>query len=176
MYVIDSTMQFSKHATCTSTFDVACYGPEYKKNQDVVDFFDAVVRAFKMFPTFDMLAASGILPSNKTTYSLGHIQTALKAQTGAIPYLGCGSNGTVLQEVWYFNHVIGTVSALSTASAAEEIADRMHRSNSVTSRPLTRPPSRPARPPPVSTTTSALPPPSGRLGSGLESILYVGVH
>ncbi|PIL31812.1 hypothetical protein GSI_06516 [Ganoderma sinense ZZ0214-1] len=100
--------EFSKHATCTSTFDVACYGPDYQKNQDVVDFFDAVVRAFKMFPTFDMLAASGIFPSNKTTYSLSQIQTALKAQTGAIPYLGCGSNGTVLQEVWYFNHVIGT--------------------------------------------------------------------
>nr|BAF65238.1 ribonuclease T2 [Ganoderma lucidum]BAF65239.1 ribonuclease T2 [Ganoderma lucidum] len=100
--------EFSKHATCTSTFDVACYGSDYKKNQDVVDFFDAVVRAFNMFPTFDTLAASGIFPSNKTTYSLGQIQTALKAQTGAIPYLGCGSNGTVLQEVWYFNHVIGT--------------------------------------------------------------------
>nr|VWO96755.1 Ribonuclease T2 [Ganoderma boninense] len=100
--------EFSKHATCTSTFDVACYGPDYQKHQDVVDFFDAVVRAFKIFPTFDMLAASGIFPSNKTTYSLSQIQTALKAQTGAIPYLGCGSNGTVLQEVWYFNHVIGT--------------------------------------------------------------------
>ena len=106
--------EFSKHATCTSTFDIACYGPDYQKNQDVVDFFEAVVRAFKMFPTFDMLAASGIFPSNKTTYSLSQIQTALKAQTGAIPYLGCGSNGTVLQEVWYFNHVIGTVRVLQS--------------------------------------------------------------
>lgn len=109
-----SLSQFSKHATCTSTFDIACYGPDYQKNQDVVDFFEAVVRAFKMFPTFDMLAASGIFPSNKTTYSLSQIQTALKAQTGAIPYLGCGSNGTVLQEVWYFNHVIGTVRVLQS--------------------------------------------------------------
>ena len=49
--------EFSKHATCTSTFDVACYGPDYKKNQEVVDFFDATVRAFKMYPTYDMLAA-----------------------------------------------------------------------------------------------------------------------
>ena len=79
-----------------------------------MDFFEAVVRAFKMFPTFDMLAASVIFPSNKTTYSLSQIQTALKAQTGAIPYLGCGSNGTVLQEVWYFNHVIGTVRVLQS--------------------------------------------------------------
>ncbi|KAK7695324.1 hypothetical protein QCA50_002515 [Cerrena zonata] len=100
--------EFSKHATCTSTFDVACYGPDYKKNQDVVDFFDAVVRAFKQYPTFDMLASAGIVPSNKTTYSLTQLQTALKAQTGATPYLGCGVNGTVLQEVWYFSHVLGS--------------------------------------------------------------------
>ncbi len=55
---------------------------------------------------------SGITPSNKTTYSLSQIQNALKGQTGAIPYLGCGNNGTVLQEVWYFHHVLGTVSTL----------------------------------------------------------------
>ena len=49
--------EFSKHATCTSTFDVACYGHNYKQHQDVIDFFEAVIRAFKMYPTFDMLAA-----------------------------------------------------------------------------------------------------------------------
>jgi ribonuclease T2 len=48
--------EFSKHATCTSTFDVACYGPGYKKNQDVVDFFLAVVRAFQQYPTYEFLA------------------------------------------------------------------------------------------------------------------------
>ena len=31
------------------------------------------------------------------------------AQTGALPYLGCTHNGTVLDEVWYYNHVSGTV-------------------------------------------------------------------
>ncbi|PCH34006.1 ribonuclease T2 [Wolfiporia cocos MD-104 SS10] len=101
--------EFSKHATCTSTYDVACYGPDYKEHQDVVDFYLSVVRAFQKFPTYDILAASGIVPSNKTTYSLSQIQAALRAQTGAVPYLGCGGeNGTILQEVWYFNHVLGT--------------------------------------------------------------------
>jgi len=100
--------EFSKHATCTSTFDVVCYAPNYQPHQDVIDFFDAVVRAFKQFPTYDILASAGIVPSNKTTYKLGDIQKALKAQTGGVPYLGCGNNGTVLQEVWYFNHVSGT--------------------------------------------------------------------
>ncbi|KAL0951499.1 hypothetical protein HGRIS_008184 [Hohenbuehelia grisea] len=100
--------EFSKHATCTSTFDVACYGPSYKKNQDVVNYFDAVIRAFHRYPTFDMLAAAGIVPSNKTTYPLSQIQNILKSQTGAIPFLGCTTNGTVLTEVWYFSHVLGT--------------------------------------------------------------------
>ncbi|EIN13999.1 ribonuclease T2 [Punctularia strigosozonata HHB-11173 SS5] len=99
--------EFSKHATCTSTFDVACYGENYKKHQDVVNFFDAVIRAFKQYPTFDMLGAAGILPSNKTTYSLSQIQNALAAQTGAIPYIGC-KNSTVLSEIWYFSHVLGS--------------------------------------------------------------------
>ncbi|KAJ6503318.1 ribonuclease T2-like protein [Mycena vitilis] len=100
--------EFSKHATCTSTFDVACYGPSYKKNQDVINFFDAVIRAYKQYPTFDMLASFGILPSNTTSYSLGKIQNALKSQTAGLPYVGCTTNGTVLSEVWYFSHVYGT--------------------------------------------------------------------
>ncbi|KII94133.1 hypothetical protein PLICRDRAFT_36364 [Plicaturopsis crispa FD-325 SS-3] len=99
--------EFAKHATCTSTFDVSCY-TNYKKHQEVVNFFDAVVRAFKQYPTFDMLASAGIVPSNKTTYSISQVQNALKAQTGALPYVGCTTNGTVLSEVWYFSHVRGS--------------------------------------------------------------------
>ena len=49
--------EFAKHATCTSTFDIACYGPGYGKNQDVVDFFDAVIRAQKLYPTWHLLAS-----------------------------------------------------------------------------------------------------------------------
>jgi len=100
--------EFSKHATCTSTFDVACYGSSYKKHQDVINFYDAVVRAFHQYPTYDMLASAGIIPSNKTTYTLAQFQNTIKAQTGAIPYFGCETNGTVLSEVWYFSHVYGT--------------------------------------------------------------------
>ena len=102
--------EFSKHATCTSTFDVACYGPDYQEHQELVDFYLAAIRAFRMFPTFNMLAAYGIVPSNETTYTLSQLENALIQQTGALPYLGCGNNGTVLEEVWYFNHVSGTVS------------------------------------------------------------------
>ncbi|KAG5654696.1 hypothetical protein H0H81_007452 [Sphagnurus paluster] len=100
--------EFSKHATCTSTFDLQCYGSSYKKNQELINYFDATIRANHHFPTFDILAASGIVPSNKTSYTLAQFESAIAAQVGATPYLGCRSNGTVLTEVWYFNHVLGT--------------------------------------------------------------------
>jgi ribonuclease T2 len=100
--------EFSKHATCTSTFDVSCYGPGYKKHQEVIDFFDAAIRANKLYPTYDLLAAAGIVPSNKTQYPLAAIQSALKSQIGALPYVGCNNNHTSLSEVWYYHHVYGT--------------------------------------------------------------------
>lgn len=122
-------MQFSKHGTCTSTFDVACY-PNYQEHEEVINFFETAIRyvtlphsnnqplsffsGFQRYPTYDMLAAYGITPSNTTTYPLAKIQDALKAQTGALPYLGCSDKGGSLSEVWYFNHVFGTVS-LGTA-------------------------------------------------------------
>ncbi|KAH8119879.1 ribonuclease T2 [Phellopilus nigrolimitatus] len=103
--------EFSKHATCTSTFDVACY-ENYKEHEEVVNFFDSVIRAFHMYPTYDILAAAGITPSNTTTYTLAQIQNAIKAQTGALPFIGCDGDGTegnvLLNEVWYFAHVLGT--------------------------------------------------------------------
>lgn len=86
--------------------------------------------------------SSGIVPSNKTTYPLSQIQTALKAQTGSLPYVGCGSNGTVLQEVWYYNHVLGTVSDTPVRPSSLSIAYRLlqlHRSNLGSSRAWTRP-------------------------------------
>ncbi|KAL1676153.1 ribonuclease T2-like protein [Schizophyllum commune] len=100
--------EFGKHATCTSTFDVACYGDSYQEHEDVVNFFDAVVRAFKQYPTYDILASNGIVPSNSTGYSLDQIHAALKSQTGALPYVGCSHNGTQLSEIWYYSHVYGT--------------------------------------------------------------------
>jgi ribonuclease T2 len=89
---------------------VKCYGPDYKKHQDIVDFVQAVIRAFKMFPTYDFLASAGIVPSNTTAYKLADIQGAIYRQTGALPYLGCaGKNHTVLDEVWYYGQHVSSI-------------------------------------------------------------------
>ncbi|EKM84152.1 hypothetical protein AGABI1DRAFT_51918 [Agaricus bisporus var. burnettii JB137-S8] len=100
--------EFSKHATCTSTFDVACYGEDYQKHVEVIDFFETAIRFFQNFPTFKLLAAANIVPSNKTMYKLDDLEAAVISQLGAVPYFGCTHNGTVLSEVWYFTHVFGT--------------------------------------------------------------------
>lgn len=114
--------EFSKHATCYSTFDVPCYGPKYRKHEDMIEFFDTAITFYRRLPTYDWLAAEGIVPSNKTQYSLKDIQSALKKHYGAVPYLGCygekysqvhGSKNTSdhgsteLAEVWYFSYANG---------------------------------------------------------------------
>lgn len=52
--------------------------------------------------------SAGILPSNTTTYTLAQLEGAMLAQTSVIPYFGCFGNGTILDEVWHFSHVLGT--------------------------------------------------------------------
>lgn len=116
--------EFSKHATCFSTFDVPCYGPEYRQHEDVVDFFQTAVMYYINLPTYGWLSAKNIRPSNSTRYSLTDLQSALTQGFGAVPYIGCsgpkynqtaagnGTNdngGTILSEVWYYYHVYGRV-------------------------------------------------------------------
>jgi ribonuclease T2 len=112
--------EFSKHATCFSTFNVPCYGPEYRKHEDVVDFFETVVKYQKRVPTFKWLEKAGIKPSNSTQYTYSDIRDTLAKKHGAVPYIGCsgpryntteaGMNGTDsgftrVTEVWYYEYV-----------------------------------------------------------------------
>ena len=43
--------EFSKHATCFSSFDVECYGPAYREHEEVVDFFETAITFFQYLPT-----------------------------------------------------------------------------------------------------------------------------
>lgn len=112
--------EFSKHATCFSTFQTECYGPAYQQHQDLVDFYETVILYYQRLPTWGWLAEAGIRPSNTTGYTLSDIQGTLTKSYGAVPYIGCsgprynatdagkGSNDTgftVLSETWYYFHV-----------------------------------------------------------------------
>ncbi|KAF2719006.1 ribonuclease T2 [Polychaeton citri CBS 116435] len=116
--------EFSKHATCYSTFDIPCYGPKYRKHEDVVEFFETVIKYWKHFPTWEWLAEADIVPSNTTTYSISDILSTLTAASNARPYLGCsgprfnetvaGANSTdngrtIISEAWYYMHAYGRV-------------------------------------------------------------------
>jgi ribonuclease T2 len=112
--------EFSKHATCFSTFDIPCYGPKYVEHEEVVEFFETAIMYYLKVPTFTWLADKGIMPSNDSTVSLGDLQDALVEGYGALPYIGCSgtrynetdagmggedSGRTVVSEVWYYKYV-----------------------------------------------------------------------
>lgn len=100
--------EFSKHATCFSTFDVKCYGSQYKMHEDVVDYFETSIAFFQKLPTWQWLADKSIRPCNTTTYTLSDLEAALTERYGARPYIGCsGDDKTVVSEVWYFSNVLG---------------------------------------------------------------------
>lgn len=116
--------EFSKHATCFSSFDTECYGPQYVEHEEVVDFFETALSYYNILPTWGWLSAAGIRPSNSSYYSLTDFQAALDSGFGKLPYIGCSGprynateagkgsldNGyTVLSEVWYYHHVYGRV-------------------------------------------------------------------
>lgn len=116
--------EFSKHATCYSTFDVPCYGPQYVEHQEVVEFYETAIMYYRRRPTFQWLANAGITPSNTTNYSLADMQAALVAGYGALPFIGCtgpkynttpqgkaanstDTGRTVVDEMWYYFHAYG---------------------------------------------------------------------
>merc|ERR1711939_49475 len=120
--------EVSKHATCYSNYQTACWGPQYQEHAEVANFLETAVNAYKMYPTYEWLAAAGITPSNSTTYSLGQIEDALTKASGAKPYIGCSgprynttaagngttdSGRTVISELWYYNHAFGRIDNLN---------------------------------------------------------------
>ncbi|KHN98165.1 ribonuclease T2 precursor [Metarhizium album ARSEF 1941] len=112
--------EFSKRATCYSTFRRECYAAEH---DDLFDFFETVVSWQRRLPSFRWLSDAGIRPSNKTGYSLSDMQYALTKESGQLPFIGCdgprynetkagkGSKDhgrTEVNELWYYYHVSGT--------------------------------------------------------------------
>ncbi|KAJ3557068.1 hypothetical protein NPX13_g10005 [Xylaria arbuscula] len=53
--------EFGKHGTCMSTLEPSCY-PSYSPTEEVGDYFTRAVSLFKTLPTYDWLAAAGIVP------------------------------------------------------------------------------------------------------------------
>ncbi|KAF9055930.1 ribonuclease T2 [Panaeolus papilionaceus] len=94
--------EWSTHGTCMSTLEPSCLPSGSARGAEAVAFFNTVVGLFKTLPTYDWLAAAGILPTTTQTFTLSQLTSALRASAGVIPALDCTS-GSVNQISWYFN-------------------------------------------------------------------------
>ncbi|ODQ80600.1 hypothetical protein BABINDRAFT_160858 [Babjeviella inositovora NRRL Y-12698] len=100
--------EFNKHGTCMSTINPQCYGNDYQKDQNVVDFFKISVELFERLPSYKWLEEAGIVPSETQTYSKQEIEKALSDKFGEDVRIGC-NRYHALQEIWYFYHVQGSL-------------------------------------------------------------------
>ena len=99
--------EWGKHGTCISTLEPNCY-TNHKATEEVVDFFQKAVDLFKTLPSYEWLAAAGIVPSTTATYTTAAIQAAIQAKRpGVSVTLGCSSGA--LNEIWYHFGVRGSV-------------------------------------------------------------------
>ncbi|GAW21577.1 hypothetical protein ANO14919_111000 [Xylariales sp. No.14919] len=98
--------EFGKHGTCMSTLNPECY-ENYQPTDEVADFFTRAVSLFKTLPTYDWLAAAGIVPSSTQTYTLAAIQEVLTAHHGHNAIIRC--SGSTLNELWYHFQVRGSI-------------------------------------------------------------------
>ncbi|KAI0516829.1 ribonuclease t2 [Xylaria bambusicola] len=98
--------EFGKHGTCMSTLEPQCYS-NYQPTDEVADYFTRAVDLFKSLPTYDWLAAAGIVPSSTATYTLAAIQAALTAHHGQEVVIRC--SGSSLNELWYHYRVRGSI-------------------------------------------------------------------
>ncbi|KAI1426523.1 ribonuclease t2 [Xylaria sp. FL1777] len=98
--------EFGKHGTCMSTLNPECYA-NYQPTDEVADYFTRAVGLFKTLPSYDWLAAAGIVPSTTQTYTLAAIQAALTARHGHNVVISC--SGSALNELWYHFQVQGSI-------------------------------------------------------------------
>ncbi|KAJ5439796.1 Ribonuclease [Penicillium daleae] len=106
--------EWEKHGTCVSTLETHCY-EDYIPQQDVVDYFDKSVEVFKQVPSYEFLAAAGILPSHSQTYALADVEDALERAHGAPVTVHCRQGS--LSEIWYHFNIAGSLQTGKFVSA-----------------------------------------------------------
>ena len=92
-----------------NTLSRSCFPTKSKiPNPDVVAYFNRAVSQYKTYPSYQFLAAKGIVPSTKLTYTLAQIEDALVAATGHNATVSCDKN-SALTEIWYYGLVQGSI-------------------------------------------------------------------
>ncbi|QSS49924.1 ribonuclease T2-like protein [Histoplasma capsulatum var. duboisii H88] len=96
--------EWNKHGTCISTLEPRCY-PDYVPQQEVVTYFQKAVDLFLKLPSYEILSAAGIVPSETETYHRDAIESALKKAHGQDVRIKCQHG--MLSEISYNFNVAG---------------------------------------------------------------------
>ncbi|CDS01788.1 related to Ribonuclease Trv [Sporisorium scitamineum] len=103
--------EYNKHGTCYTTLRPSCQ-PQLpwisQSDFTVLNYFRQIAHKFAERPTYDILQASGIVPSSTHNYTLAQVQQSLRDFHGATPFVGCNKKGE-FNEVWWFWNVRGQV-------------------------------------------------------------------
>jgi hypothetical protein len=89
--------------------------------QDLVVYFNRAVDLYKGLPSFDWLAAAGIVPSLTATYTRAQIEAALGAHFSGGININC--NGNTFNELWWDTNS-GRVLTAGTTTERKEVSPR----------------------------------------------------
>ncbi|ORX85443.1 ribonuclease T2 [Basidiobolus meristosporus CBS 931.73] len=94
------THEWDKHGTCVTTLAPQCFGKNYRKYQEMMDYFGTVLELRQQYDVYSALSSAGILPGK--SYPRQAMIQAVRKSLNIDPWFHC-KNG-VLDEVWlYFN-------------------------------------------------------------------------
>ncbi|KAJ5155608.1 hypothetical protein N7492_008411 [Penicillium capsulatum] len=155
--------EWNKHGTCVSTLETHCY-EDYIPQQEVVDYFDKTAEVFKTLPSYEFLAAAGILPSHQQTYDLADIESALEQAHGAPVSVRCRNHA--LNEIWYHFNVAGSLQSGKFIPAGPD-----GQKSNCPSRGIRYPPKRSQSEPTKTTTHGSAPTATGAPFSGKGNLI-----
>ncbi|ORX42066.1 ribonuclease T2 [Piromyces finnis] len=71
--------EWNKHGQCVSTITPQCLGSNYKKDDDIITYFEKAVELRSIYDLYPILEKADIVPNDKEGYSLDTLQDAFKS-------------------------------------------------------------------------------------------------
>ncbi|KAI7872429.1 RNase Sy [Spinellus fusiger] len=104
--------EWSKHGTCVTTLNPACFGSAYKKYSEMYTYFQTALDLRSQYDLYQALSSAGITPGD--SYDVDDMSNAISNAYGIVPKISC-TRGT-LNEIWLYFNVQGTSTYIGTDS------------------------------------------------------------